>query len=65
MNELPNSVYHNGVEIAKESRSNNFSDHLDRKIRDLLEDISADEMVYNGRRKLDATNKLFHGHLFS
>ena len=49
MNKLPNSMYLNRNEIAKESWSDNFANHFERKIRDVLKYISVDKLVYNYR----------------
>ena len=51
-NELPNTMYQHGTQIEKEVLAKKFACFFDKKIRDLLEDVTINEDVYNGTLKV-------------
>ena len=50
---LPNILYKNGVEIPAGNVADSFAGFFDKKIRDIVDEVSIDINVYNGKRKIN------------
>ena len=57
INQLPNILFLNDVEIGKSDILEVFAQHFSTKIKDTLETINLNNSVYNGTRKIQVDNK--------
>ncbi len=58
-NSLPKSMFLNGVVINQEDLTDRFASFFDNKIRGIVEQVSIDDNVYNGTRKIFTSEKMF------
>ena len=56
---LPKCMFLDGIEISNSSLPDSFASHFDSKISALLNEVSVDDSVYNGDRKVNAINSFF------
>ena len=55
IDELPTEMHLDNEKIEEEDIADAFADFFENKIKDLLEEISIDDEVYNGERKIHTT----------
>ena len=58
-NNLPKTLYENGVEIDQDKVADVFGSFFDRKIRTILAEVRINDLVHNGRRMVDAEDRMF------
>ena len=59
--QLPPTMFHNGIEINKSELSEQFANYFDKKIRNVKDQATIDDSVYNGTRKAWVENEFFMG----
>ena len=57
--ELPETMYHNGVEIDNNELQEAFAEHFDEKISTLINNAVISQNVYNGSEKIRTNDKNF------
>jgi hypothetical protein len=58
-NNLPKTLYENGVEIDQDKVADLFGSFFDRKVRYILAEVRINDNVHNGRRLVDAEERMF------
>ena len=56
---LPKSMYGNGMLINQDDCADVFASFFDNKIRSIVEQVNIDENVYNGTRKVFSQEEMF------
>jgi hypothetical protein len=56
---LPSQLYLNNETINAKELPDKFASFFDRRVRDLTSETDLDENVYNGRKLVKATNRMF------
>jgi exonuclease III len=58
-NIMPKTLFENGVEIDQDKVADVFGSFFDRKVRTVLAEVRINDGVHNGRRMVDAADKMF------
>ena len=56
---LPKTLYDGEAEVHQDEVANAFASYFDNKIKNVLEEVTIDENVYNGRKLVDTSDKFF------
>ena len=57
--QLPETLTFNSIVIQNENLPDTFADFFSNKVKNIVNECNIDENVYNGTRKIDATNENF------
>ena len=58
-NEIPSNMYHKDMRVPDNEVANCFAVFFEEKVAKIVKSANIDPMVYNGQKKLDATNSNF------
>jgi hypothetical protein len=56
---MPNQMYNNKNEASRSNLSDSFAAYFDKKIKDMLVQVNIENDAYNGKRLINAENKMF------
>ena len=56
---MPKTLYNGEAEVHQNEVANVFASYFDNKIKSLLDEVTINENVYNGRKLIDTSDKFF------